>query len=227
RKIMAAIEEDPDPEGHLLPVYCMMLSQLEVCEWEDIEELNFFRDKAEELVDVLKDMEASAHDMNVLMAFSRSLSRRIEVLEDSSEKWQTLSSPTTDELAVLTEGLHLETPIKGEQKEASVETTGRRFVHMTSLQNGQASTKKISSKPISSSTTRRPPRVLKMKGQDLKKVLMEQSSDPITGTTSLRTALLTPVPAHRLRPVLQRAAKTPAASDFYKRDLIVEEEPDY
>lgn len=66
-----------------------------------------------------------------------------------------------------------------------------------------------------------------MKGQDLKKVLMEQSSDPIAGTTSLRTALLTPVPAQRLRPVLQRAVKTPAVSDFYKRDLIIEEEPDY
>lgn len=52
RKILAAIEGDPDPEGHFLPVYCKMLSQLEVSEWEDIEELNFFRDKAEELVDV-------------------------------------------------------------------------------------------------------------------------------------------------------------------------------
>uniref|UniRef100_A0A9J2PKM0 Nuclear condensin complex subunit 3 C-terminal domain-containing protein n=1 Tax=Ascaris lumbricoides TaxID=6252 RepID=A0A9J2PKM0_ASCLU len=153
RKILAAIEGDPDPEGHFLPVYCKMLSQLEVSEWEDIEELNFFRDKAEELV--MKDMEASAHDINVLMAFSRSLNRRIETLENSSKKWQPLSSPTTDELAVLTEELHLETPIKGEQKERSVQAAGRRFVHITSIQNGQASTKAISSKPISSSTTRR------------------------------------------------------------------------
>lgn len=36
---------------------------------------------------VMKDMEASAHDINVLMAFSRSLNRRIETLENSSKKW--------------------------------------------------------------------------------------------------------------------------------------------
>ncbi|KHN81544.1 Condensin complex subunit 3 [Toxocara canis] len=214
-KILDAIEADPDGESKFVSVYCMMLSQLEVSEWDDLDELHSIKERTEEMIDLLRAMEVRAQDVRLIVALSKSLSKRIETVENFSERRRSRTSSIADELVGLTQQLRLETPIR---KQPHTQATSAQACCQTFMRTIP------DSKAGSSSTARRPPRLPKAgRRQDLKKVLMEQNGDLDAENASVMTLFTTPASAPRGRPILQRAAKTPAASKFYKDDLMIEE----
>ncbi|VDK66079.1 unnamed protein product [Anisakis simplex] len=179
---------------------------------------------------MVRELEASAQDVRIMTAFSRSLSKRIETVEDMSSRKRSLTATSnSEELVSLTEQLRLETP---HPKGSLANQQKLRFEEIDS-ELKPSTVPAPSKKPINtttSSTVRRPPRKPKARQQDLKKVLMEQNTDMagIAATltaSSVRNVMITPSSSRRLRPVLQRAVKTPAASAFYKDiDSVIDEE---